>query len=234
MAAHRLPVLRDPLERPVTVGDCRGGYRPCPYVSCRHNLLLDVLEDGSLVINAPSKRLAGAGRTIPDEHEQERFWFVEVRIPVRFAPVRPESGPAIFALGPLGSSAAAKTVADAWQADNGPRTAKVWRRLPDEYSTVGPRREGTIDAKFADEVDDAIERWFDEPDPNTPSCLLDELAKVDRERALDDDGYLLEQIASVMYVSRERVRQVEAVAMQKFSRGLAAAGLTVDQLRDKD
>lgn len=33
-----LPVL----TRPVTREDCKGGIRPCPFVSCRHNLALDV------------------------------------------------------------------------------------------------------------------------------------------------------------------------------------------------
>lgn len=33
---------------PETRGECRGGARPCPLVSCRMHLLLDVAEDGRL------------------------------------------------------------------------------------------------------------------------------------------------------------------------------------------
>lgn len=35
-------------ERPRTRGDCIGGQRPCPFVSCRHHLALDITESGSL------------------------------------------------------------------------------------------------------------------------------------------------------------------------------------------
>jgi hypothetical protein len=35
---------------PDTRGDCRDGVRPCPLVSCRHHLLLDVSEDGRLLL----------------------------------------------------------------------------------------------------------------------------------------------------------------------------------------
>lgn len=30
------------ITRPTTRGDCRGAIRPCPWVACRHHLLLDV------------------------------------------------------------------------------------------------------------------------------------------------------------------------------------------------
>lgn len=33
---------------PATRGECRGGVRPCPLVSCRYHLLLDIAEDGRL------------------------------------------------------------------------------------------------------------------------------------------------------------------------------------------
>lgn len=39
--------------RPMTRGDCFGGERPCPYVSCRYHTYLDVTPNGSLVINRP-------------------------------------------------------------------------------------------------------------------------------------------------------------------------------------
>lgn len=39
-------------ERPRTRGDCEGRPRPCPWVGCRHNLLIDVTPAGSIVLNA--------------------------------------------------------------------------------------------------------------------------------------------------------------------------------------
>lgn len=42
------------VARPVTRGDCVGGVRPCPWVSCKHNLFLDVSNDtGSIQSNFP-------------------------------------------------------------------------------------------------------------------------------------------------------------------------------------
>jgi hypothetical protein len=35
---YRLPVLAPDPERPRTRGDCKGGLRPCPWVSCEHHL----------------------------------------------------------------------------------------------------------------------------------------------------------------------------------------------------
>lgn len=34
------------IERPRTRGDCVDAPRPCPYVSCKHHLYLDVVTDG--------------------------------------------------------------------------------------------------------------------------------------------------------------------------------------------
>lgn len=39
--------------RPRTRDDCVGGARPCPFVSCKHHLYLDVRENGSIVLNFP-------------------------------------------------------------------------------------------------------------------------------------------------------------------------------------
>jgi hypothetical protein len=39
--------------RPVTRGDCANVPRPCPFVSCRHHLYLDVASSGSLILNFP-------------------------------------------------------------------------------------------------------------------------------------------------------------------------------------
>lgn len=42
-------------ERPRTRGDCENGPRPCPWVSCRHHLYLEVTEAGSVQIRHPGK-----------------------------------------------------------------------------------------------------------------------------------------------------------------------------------
>lgn len=51
-----LPVFVDypeGVERPKTRGECMGIERPCPFVSCRHHLFLDVNEKGGLKLNFP-------------------------------------------------------------------------------------------------------------------------------------------------------------------------------------
>lgn len=41
-------------ERPKTRGDCAGGERPCPFVSCAYHLYLDVLpRTGAIKVNFP-------------------------------------------------------------------------------------------------------------------------------------------------------------------------------------
>jgi hypothetical protein len=40
------------VERPRTRGDCAGGERPCPWISCRHHIAIDVLDTGSLRITS--------------------------------------------------------------------------------------------------------------------------------------------------------------------------------------
>lgn len=48
-----LPILEDP-DRPQTRGECKDMPRPCPYVSCKHHLYLDVNpETGSIKLNFP-------------------------------------------------------------------------------------------------------------------------------------------------------------------------------------
>ncbi len=48
-----LPILDDP-DRPLTRGACKEDVRPCPYVSCKHHLYLDVNpETGSIKLNFP-------------------------------------------------------------------------------------------------------------------------------------------------------------------------------------
>ena len=49
------------VERPHTRGDCLEGgsnaERPCPFVSCRYHLALDVQRNGSLTVNFPGLEL---------------------------------------------------------------------------------------------------------------------------------------------------------------------------------
>jgi len=51
--------LRAALERlrPRTRADCEGGPRPCPFLSCRYNLYVDVTPTGSLKLNFPELEL---------------------------------------------------------------------------------------------------------------------------------------------------------------------------------
>jgi hypothetical protein len=41
--------------RPQTRDDCASVPRPCPFVSCRYNMYLDVREDGALRFNFPDR-----------------------------------------------------------------------------------------------------------------------------------------------------------------------------------
>ena len=65
-AEEPLPFLLDELDedtadivallpRPSSRTQCRTGVRPCPWVSCRYNLYLDVRADGILRINFPDR-----------------------------------------------------------------------------------------------------------------------------------------------------------------------------------
>lgn len=40
------------VERPKTRAECENGERPCPFVSCRHNLFLDVMDNGNIQTRA--------------------------------------------------------------------------------------------------------------------------------------------------------------------------------------
>lgn len=48
--------------RPLTRGDCIDAPRPCPYVSCKHHLFLDVTQAGTVHFNHPGLE--------PDELEE--------------------------------------------------------------------------------------------------------------------------------------------------------------------
>lgn len=53
----RLPVQRQRTapapDRPKTRGDCVDGPRPCPWISCRYSLFLDVKPNGNIRLNFP-------------------------------------------------------------------------------------------------------------------------------------------------------------------------------------
>lgn len=54
MIAFSAAPEHDGADRPKTRGDCRDDQRPCPWVSCKHHLYLDVNpETGSIKINFP-------------------------------------------------------------------------------------------------------------------------------------------------------------------------------------
>jgi hypothetical protein len=149
----RLPILTDDalFARPRTVGDCRKGPRPCPFVGCRFNLLLDMLPDGSIVLNARYRSAStGAARLIP------------------------------------------------------------------------PGREA--DERAYDEIEDFVEAVFDEPSASVKSCVLDEAMST-----LHDDAQL-DEIAGVLFVSRERVRQIESAALEHLADGLREANIDEESL----
>lgn len=55
--AGELPIVVYPpgVERPRTRGDCAGGPRPCPFVTCRYNLYLEVLPNGAVRLPFPER-----------------------------------------------------------------------------------------------------------------------------------------------------------------------------------
>ena len=62
----RLEVVEDlePLEqRPQRRGDCENGPRPCPFVSCKWNLYLDVNSHGGIKFNFPGVELEDLPQT---------------------------------------------------------------------------------------------------------------------------------------------------------------------------
>jgi len=40
-------------EKPMARSECRHGLRPCPFVSCKYHLYLDVKESGAIKLNFP-------------------------------------------------------------------------------------------------------------------------------------------------------------------------------------
>lgn len=72
---RRLPVL----QRPVKRSDCVGGVRPCPWVKCKFNMIIDHTENGGIVLNSDlgdDERGEGAGRvwrpTVRTNKEEKR------------------------------------------------------------------------------------------------------------------------------------------------------------------
>ena len=149
------------IEHPVTRADCQGGERPCPFVSCKHHLYLDVsARTGAIKLNFPDLEVwemvetcaldvADRGGTTLEEVgaimnlTRERIRQVEVKGLAKLAALRDMS-----------------TLRD--YVDEGP-TGK--RRLPvldarrDEAEDAG---EGEEDADEADEAEDIEEA---EPTP---------------------------------------------------------------------
>lgn len=56
---HRDVKPDNAIARPRTRADCAGGIRPCPWVSCRHHLFLEVNpSSGALRLNHPGKEVS--------------------------------------------------------------------------------------------------------------------------------------------------------------------------------
>ena len=74
-AKVKLKVINDYSVRPDTRGDCENMARPCPYVSCRHHLLLDVTETGSIKAGKrmPALILNGRASEIRAEYMYESW-----------------------------------------------------------------------------------------------------------------------------------------------------------------
>lgn len=45
------------VDRPYTRGECAGGFRPCPFVSCKYHLYLDVTVNGGIKLNFPQREV---------------------------------------------------------------------------------------------------------------------------------------------------------------------------------
>jgi hypothetical protein len=61
VAKRRLPVITRPTKR----SECVNGIRPCPWVRCKANMIIDQTEGGGIVINSgldDEERGEGAGR----------------------------------------------------------------------------------------------------------------------------------------------------------------------------
>lgn len=57
------------VERPQRYGDCVGRPRPCPWFSCRHNLLFEVGTDGALSFGDTRQSIKNSGA-----RDQARRW----------------------------------------------------------------------------------------------------------------------------------------------------------------
>jgi hypothetical protein len=101
-------LIKPEVERPRTRADCANGQRPCPWVSCKHHLYLDVNpETGSIKLNFPDLELEDmrdtcsldvadrGGITLEEVGEilnltRERIRQVEVRGLVKLKAVSPD------------------------------------------------------------------------------------------------------------------------------------------------
>lgn len=51
------------IDYPKTRGDCVNAARPCPFVTCRHHLYLEVEPTGTIKLNHPDVEVAALGET---------------------------------------------------------------------------------------------------------------------------------------------------------------------------
>lgn len=138
-----LDIAHDEL-RPRTRAECEGGVRPCPWVSCKHHLAIDVLASGSIVL----------------------------------------------------------------QGERGHRGA------------IRNRRNRTH-SSFAARVDDFVTLWWDPVRAkHHHTCSLDIAAAA---------ALALDTVGSLMWVTKERVRQIEIQARGRVALRLAELGITAEE-----
>lgn len=83
MTGRRLDIVRSPLtpERPTNRSQCRDGSRPCPFVSCRYHLYLDVQRDGSLKIHFKDREVDEIPQTcaldVADAGSDGKVWTLQ-------------------------------------------------------------------------------------------------------------------------------------------------------------
>lgn len=76
LAPTQSRLTEEPVERPRTRGDCVEGQRPCPWLSCRHHLAIEVHGDmrrGGGLSSTLSKIGAGRTRVLSDLASHDAF-----------------------------------------------------------------------------------------------------------------------------------------------------------------
>lgn len=67
----RLAIVEVDDGRPRTRGECASAERPCPWISCRHHIFVDVTSSGSIVRDGVSHLPLKAGALVAEEFAEE-------------------------------------------------------------------------------------------------------------------------------------------------------------------